>query len=326
MSSASRGPSIGSIGVLALIVIGGFVVGWLTLLVMKCRLLGAACNEIQAQGFVDGISTRTAKASPMITSGDADQVGWKAVRSGLRLFQISAVVQMVMLVIYFVGLSSLIILGSAGLLPMETIGPTARDSLMEVVLLGLVALAILAVLAMAVLDLIGAIYWLQVPPNTGCKSFVVIMLVCNFLVLASPGLAYAGGAIQSLALQWASHLLGHSAALIATVMLLVSLHSIGSHLQSSELRKQVMRYLIMLGVFFGTAVLALFVLVGSYALGLAAATALATSILVLAVASVVLVVGWLVVLDMKYRLFRAAREGDPGPGAEGLTTLTCFFA
>ena len=177
------------------------------------------------------------------------QAGWKAVRSGLRLFQISAIIQIGLVVGGLLVMLSIVAwnLAQSGTPPAPGTRPAPGPLGVTIMPLGLAILGTLAFLTIAVLDLIGAIYLVQVPPRTGCKAFAIILLVCTSVVLASPLLGIMGSAVRSSGLQSPFQLsgsgavpsglrsplqlLGNATALGASIMLLICLFKIGGYLQ-----------------------------------------------------------------------------------------------
>jgi hypothetical protein len=203
-------------------------------------------------------------------SGEGELSGWKALASGLRLFQIGVMIYLgaittgvvlLILMMMTIGFASVSFLDS-GMSRTRSMGGSADTmGAILVVFVGLLVLVLLAVLTSWILALIGSIYMLQVPESTGGKPFPITILICMCVVMVYPLLVCAGGLSGATGLGTLGELLSGLAWLTATIMMIIFMHKIGTLLQSDALRKQAVRFAIWYGVTAGV------IVVGSCGIG-----------------------------------------------------------
>jgi hypothetical protein len=261
-------------------------------------------------------------------AGPSEVAGWKSVRSGLRLFQISILMKIGIVIAYILLLVLALLTGAAmfaylmnqtgsapGAGPGRTSGPSTGSleamGAIAIVLIGFYVLIVLTELASEILQLVGAIFMLQVPANTGAKPLVVTVLVCQGVILAVPVFVFfLSVAIGSNPLNLLLQLMGAAAALTGLIIMLVFLHKLGSLLGSDALCQQVVRFAIWYGVGVGILVLSVCLLFGVVALGIASrnqSTGI-VAVLMMAVIGLTWIATVLVLLFMYHGLLGLARD------------------
>jgi hypothetical protein len=245
--------------------------------------------------------------------------GWKAVRSGLRLFQIAlmifigAVVTRVLLVVVaFLGAMSLASSGSL----------SSGDSFLMLVNV-CDAVITLAMLGSQVVALVGLVLALPVPASSGCKPFIVTALscigggiFCMLLVVATQLLAQAddfgSSARGASAGTLLFGLLGLACWITATVMMLIFLNKTGRLLQSDALCKQVTRFAVAWGVGAGVMIVSFCGVILTIGMGIAGGMRGRSDgmvmVLMAAFLGLVMVVAFLVVLVMYLNIIVLARD------------------
>lgn len=144
----------------------------------------------------------------------------------------------------------------------------------QLAMLGAVALLmVLGVLAGGIMMLVGRIYCLSVPDETGAKSFIVIAVICDILGM---GLGFVGGFSDSAPASG----LGNLTNLLASVMFILFMKKVADFVGRKDLAERSMSLLILGGVMFGLMVL-MFALVVVTAASGASAAALGMVMLVL---------------------------------------------
>lgn len=190
---------------------------------------------------------------------------WKAVRTGVRLLQIGVYVKIGAIVILLGALILMFLTGAAymGYLTERmnsspgyrgssaSSGAAEAGMAMLFLFLALMALVVLAMSAAEILNLIGAIMFLQVPEPSGAKGFGIGVLIAQIVLMASPFLSCAGTMAQVGAADNLAGLLQFAAGITWIVMLLLFIHKIGSYLRSEALCKEVVHFAIWIGICVG---------------------------------------------------------------------------
>jgi hypothetical protein len=248
------------------------------------------------------ITAKPASAAPLPwpavqSDNDAERTGWGMVRTGLRLMQLSVVVRVgILMVLVLLMIPLFQKLAAPDPAPgrfSASHSPTFESENFQILL-------ILAGLGAELLQLIGAVFLLQVPEQTRCRPYAVAIAICQSMVLAGAVLSQARlpGAIVHFVLLL--ELVAAVAGLISLIILLIFLHRIGTLLGSNGLRKQVERYALVFAIAF-------VVVVASIA-GLVVGLLKHQSEIVVLIGLVVVLVSAALMLVMQANLLRSARE------------------
>jgi hypothetical protein len=231
------------------------------------------------------------------SDNDAERAGWGMVRTGLRLMQLSVVVRVgILMVLVLLMIPLFQRLATPEPVPgrfSASPSPTFESENFQVLL-------ILAGLGAELLQLIGAVFLLQVPEQTRCRPYAVAMAICQSMVLAGAVLSQARLPAAVAHFVLLLELVAAVAGLVLLIILLIFLHRIGTLLGSNGLRKQVERYALMFAI--------AFVVVAASIAALVVGLLKHPSEIVVLIGLVVVLVSAALMLVMQANLLRSARE------------------
>jgi hypothetical protein len=223
----------------------------------------AAPSRPQAPGWQQPAGTQDWQTDGV--GGGAIAPSWGSVATGLKLMKIAAIVKIVATVgVLLLFIIAIVVGGAAIMSAIPSAGGRGGSSNNAAAGIGIAALLLvgggvllfyLTLFIQYVLQIVGGVMCISVPPDSGAKGMGIGVLVCLLLPILFFMVQMADAVIQSGIIGPLSQLAQLGVMLVEWVLFILFMRQVAIALQSEELRKRVMSFAIWCGIYIGYALL-----------------------------------------------------------------------